>query len=85
MCFYSKNKLTTENFLRKKIGSKLLSLRVGNVLGRKLNKNKRNAHNLFFDNLFDIEGKKIRKIIVNNEFKDFISINQLNQIITSLV
>ena len=84
LCFYSKNKLTTENFLRKKIGSKLLSLRVGNVLGRKLNKNKRNAHNLFFDNYLILR-KKNKKIIVNNEFKDFISINQLNQIITSLV
>ena len=83
-CFYSKNKLTTENFLKNKIKSNFLSLRVGNIIGRKMNKNKRNVHNLFFDNYLILR-KKNKRILVNDDFKDFLSISQLNQIIHSLI
>lgn len=83
-CFYSKNKLTTENFLKNKLKSNFLSLRVGNIIGRKMNRNKRNVHNLFFDNYLILR-KKNKRILVNDDFKDFLSINQLNQVIHNLV
>ena len=83
-CFYSKNKLYTEKFLKKKLKSKFLSLRVGNVIGRKMIKNKRNVHNLFFDNYL-IFRKKNKKILVNDDFKDFLSINQLTEVIHNLI
>lgn len=84
LCFYSKNKLTTENFLKNNLKSNLLSLRIGNVLGKKSKKNKRNAHKLFFDNYLILR-KKNKKITVNNDFKDFLSIDQLNEIIKNLI
>ena len=84
VCFYSKNKLTTENFLRNKLKSNLLSLRIGNVIGRKINKNKRNVHKLFFDNYL-IYRKTNKKILVENDFKDFLSIDQFNLILKKLI
>ena len=48
-CFYSKNKLTTEkNFLKNKLKSNFLSLRVGNIIGRKMNRNKKKCSQLIF-------------------------------------
>ena len=44
--FYSKNKLITENFLKKTLKKKLISLRVSNVLGKRIYKNLRNNHKL---------------------------------------
>ena len=84
LCFYSKNKLTTEKFLKKKLGSKLLSLRVSNIIGPKLKKNKRNNHKLFFDNYLKMR-KQNKPIVINDDFKDFLSIDQFSKIIQSLI
>ena len=43
---YSKNKLITENYLKKKIKFKLLSLRISNVIGKRIYKQKKNTHKL---------------------------------------
>ena len=84
LCFYSKNKLITEKFLKKKLGSNLLSLRVSNIIGHKIIKNKRNNHKLFFDNFLKIR-KRNKQIVINDDFKDFLSIDQFSKIIRSLI
>lgn len=84
MCFYSKNKLKTEKYLKKKLKNKLLSLRTGNILGRKLIKNIRNNHKLFFDNYLILR-KKNKKIVVDNDFKDFLTIVQFCRIVAILI
>ena len=83
ICFYSKNKLKTELFL-KKLNLNLLSLRVSNIIGQRIFKNKRNNHKLFFDN-FLIKKKRNKSITINDDFKDFLSINQFNSIIRCLI
>lgn len=84
ICFYSKNKLKTESFLKKKLKNKLLSLRISNILGKKFHKNSRNHHKLFFDNYLILR-KNNKKIIVNNDFKDFLSIIQFSEIVGNLI
>ena len=84
MCFYSKNKLKTEKYLKKKLKNKLLSLRVGNILGRKLIKNSRNNHKLFFDNYLILR-KNNKKVVVDNDFKDFLTIIQFSRIVATLI
>lgn len=83
-CFYSKNKLKTEQFLKKQLKFKLLSLRTGNIIGKKILKNQRNNHKLFFDNYLILR-KKNNKIVIDNDFKDFLSIIQFCRIIRDLM
>jgi len=75
----SKNKVISENLLKKKLKSKLLILRISNVIGLKKNKNYRQIHKTFFDNYLDIV-KKNKKIKFYDQFKDFITIDQLSKI-----
>lgn len=84
LCNYGKNKLKTENFLRKKLGSKLLSLRISNIIGYKIVKNKRNNHKLFFDNYLKMRQQN-KKIFINDDFKDFLTIYQFSKIIRELI
>lgn len=83
-CFYSKNKLKTEQFLKKQLKSKFLSLRIGNIIGKKILKNQRNNHRLFFDNYLILR-KKNQKIFIDNDYKDFLSIIQFSRIVRDLV
>ena len=76
----SKNKIISENLLKKILKSKLLILRISNVIGLKKNKDYRQIHKTFFDNYLDIV-KKNKKIKFYNQFKDFITIEQLSKII----
>ena len=75
----SKNKLISEKFLKKKLKSKLLILRISNVIGLKKNKNYRQIHKTFFDNYLNLV-KLNKKIEFYDQFKDFISIEQLSKI-----
>ena len=81
---YAKNKIKTENYLKKKLKKDLISLRISNVLGKRPARNKRVAHDLFLDNFIKLK-KKNKKIKVKNEFKDFISINHLCLVIRKLI
>ena len=81
---YAKNKYKTEVFLRKKIKNKLISLRISNIIGKRIYKNNRNHHKLFFDNFLNFrKNKKI--IVVNDDFKDFLSIDQFCLIILKII
>ena len=81
---YANNKYETETFLIKKLKKKLISLRISNILGKRIYKNNRNNHKLFFDNFLDY--RKNKKIIkVNNDFKDFLSIDQFCRIISKII
>ena len=81
---YAINKFKTETFLKKKIKNRLISLRISNILGKRIYKNKRNNHKLFFDNF--LKYRKNNKIIsVNNDFKDFLSIDQFCLIILKII
>lgn len=81
---YAKNKYKTEVFLRKKIKNKLISLRISNIIGTRIYKNNRNHHKLFFDNFLNF--RKNKKIIaVNDDFKDFLSIDQFCLIILKII
>ena len=73
---YSHNKVITEKLLKKILGSKLLILRITNVIGFKIRKNKRQVNQTFFDNYMEIVKNK-SKVNYYNLFKDFISIEQL--------
>ena len=70
---YGKNKLKSENEI-KKILSNFVILRVSNIIGRNLKKNKRKVTMTFFD-IIRTNLKK-NKILIpkNNFFKDFIFI-----------
>ncbi len=81
---YGRNKFKTETFLKKKLKRKLLSLRIGNIIGKRIIKNKRNNHTLFFDNFLVLRKYK-KKIITANDYKDFLSIIQFCQIIKDLI
>ena len=85
---YSKNKYITEKYLRKKIKNQLISLRISNIIGKRIHNNSRNSHKLFFDN-FLIYKKKVSKskkvLDVKNDFKDFLSINQFCKIIHKII
>ena len=75
----SKNKLISEKLLKKKLKSKLLILRISNVIGLKKNKNYRQIHKTFFDNYLNFV-RLNNKIEFHDQFKDFISIDQLSKI-----
>jgi len=81
---YSKNKLITEKYLKKKLGNQLVSLRVSNVIGKRKFKKNRNNHHLFLDNFIKYKRQK-KKITVNDDFKDFITIDHFCLIIKSLI
>ena len=77
---YARNKIITEIKLKKKLKSKLLILRISNVIGIKKFKNSKQVHKTFFDNYLEISKKDKLNQKFYNEYKDFISINQLSKI-----
>lgn len=81
---YSKNKLITENFLKKRIKKNLVSLRIANIIGKRIHKKYRKTHKLFFDNFIDYRKEK-KKLVIKNDFKDFISIDQFNLVIKKII
>lgn len=83
-CNYGKNKLITEKLLKKKIKGKLLALRISNIIGKKLFKNKRKSKKLFYDNFLEFKKNK-KKLVFYDDFKDFITIEQFSEIIRRLV
>ena len=80
---YSKNKLITENILKKILNKRLIILRISNVIGLS-KRSKKKLHNTFSDIFFYYasKGKSF-----NNEslYKDFISINKFCQILFELI
>jgi len=83
-CNYSKNKLITENKLKKILKKRLIILRISNVIGITKKNSKKKLHNTFIDIFF----KNIKKgFIVNNQdiFKDFISSEKLGEQISKLI
>tara|TARA_Y100000591_G_scaffold326632_1_gene349665 strand:+ start:9278 stop:10069 length:792 start_codon:yes stop_codon:yes gene_type:complete len=81
---YAKNKIITEKYLYKILKKNLISLRISNVIGKRQFIKRRKTHDLFLDNY--IKFKKInKKINVENNFKDFISIDYLCIIIKNLI
>lgn len=80
---YSKNKLLSEINLKKILKNKLLILRISNIIGLK-SKSKRNRNTTFFDNYLKII-KKNNKVFYQNDFKDFLSINQFAKIFFHLI
>jgi len=81
---YEKNKIITEKFLQKKLRKKFLSLRISNVIGLRLNNSSRRGHKIFLDNFLEYR-KKNKKQIVMNDYKDFISVDQLAMIFEKLI
>ena len=69
---------------QRRLKKKLISLRISNIIGKRLNKHSRNNHKLFFDNFLKYRKYK-KKIFVNNDFKDFISIVQFCNIIKKII
>lgn len=83
---YAKNKFKTENLLRLKLKNKLISLRISNIIGKRIFKNSRNTHKLFYDNFLNYKKNvKNNKIIICNDFKDFLSIEQFCKIIFKII
>ena len=80
---YSKNKLITEKFLKKTLNKKLISLRISNVLGKRIYNNLRNHHKLFLDRFYKL--RKNKKLLIKNDYKDFISIIQFCTIIKEII
>ena len=82
-CNYSKNKLISEVSVKKILRSRVLILRICNIINFP-NKHKRKLHNTFSDIFFEIAKKGF---IYNNKkiFKDFISISKFNQIVYELI
>ena len=80
---YSKNKLITENFLRKKFKSNILILRISNIIGYKL-KAKKKLHKTFVDLFYE---KAKQGFIYDNDkkFKDFLSIQKFSQILIAII
>tara|TARA_B100001027_G_scaffold216289_1_gene192210 strand:- start:1785 stop:2591 length:807 start_codon:yes stop_codon:yes gene_type:complete len=76
---YSKNKLITEQNLKKEFGKNLLILRISNIIGYKENL-KNHLHETFIDYFYKYAK---RGIIFNNlkRFKDFISVKKFCQIL----
>lgn len=83
-CNYSRNKRKTEILLKKKLKENLLILRISNILGKRIFSKSRKSHKLFFDNFLDYRKSK-KKIIVKDDFKDFLSIEQFTKIIKNII
>ena len=81
---YSKNKTITEKFLKKKLNKNFISLRVSNIIGKRVFRRNRNSHKIFIDNFIDLK-KNSKKIIIKNEFKDFITIDYLCLVIKLMI
>ena len=85
---YGKNKLNSENKIIKTLSNYVI-LRTGNVIGKKLKKNKRSVTNTFFDTVRS--NLKKNKIVVpeKNSFKDFILVEDfciiLHKILTKKI
>jgi len=79
---YSKNKLITENFLKNKLKSNLLILRISNIIGFK--KKQKNLHSTFVDMFYE---KAKKGFIYDNgkKFKDFLSIQKFSQILEMII
>ena len=76
---YSKNKLITEQNLKKEFGKNLLILRISNIIGYKENL-KNHLHETFIDYFYKYAKKGI--IFENfKKFKDFISVKKFCQIL----
>ena len=82
-CNYSKNKLISEVSVKKILRSRVLTLRICNIISFP-NKHKRKLHNTFSDIFFEMVKKGF---VYNNKriFKDFISISKFNQIVYELI
>ena len=77
---YSKNKLISENKIKKIIPKKFIILRISNIIGkRNFKKKTRKISNTFMDNYFNFIKKK-EVVLYENYCKDFLSINQFNKI-----
>lgn len=84
-CFYSKNKLISENKLKKILPNRILILRISNLIGKiDLKKSNRKVHYTFIDNFFFYIKKNI---IFDNKgiYKDFISIDKFSEILKKLI
>ena len=81
---YSKNKLRTEKHLIKIMKSRLVSLRISNILGRRNFLKNRRAHNLFLDNFIKYI-KHEKTIKFNDCFKDFITVDYFNKVIFKII
>ena len=79
---YSKNKLITENFLKNKLKSNLLILRISNIIG--LKKKRTNLHSTFVDMFYE-KAKKGFIYDNGNKFKDFLSIQKFSQILEMII
>ena len=79
---YSKNKLISENKLKKKFNKNLIILRISNVIGDK--KKIKKIHNTFID-IFYQNLKKGFIIDNKKDFKDFISIDKFCEIMRSII
>ena len=79
---YSKNKLITENFLKNKLKSNLLILRISNIIGFK--KKQKNLHSTFVDMFYE-KAKKGFIYDNGNKFKDFLSIQKFSQILEMII
>ena len=79
ICNYSKNKLITENKIKKLFPKRYLILRISNIIG-KINKNynNRKVSNTFIENFYKFKKKK--KIFYENFYKDFLSEKQFSTI-----
>ena len=79
---YSKNKLITENFLKNKLKSNLLILRIYNIIGFK--KKRKSLHSTFVDMFYE-KAKKGFIYDNGNKFKDFLSIQKFSQILEMII
>ena len=80
--YYSKNKLITEKKLKKKLKNNILILRVSNVIGNKGSIKK--IHKTFID-IFFINLKKGFILDNGRNYKDFIGIDKLCEIIKKII
>ena len=74
---YGRNKLKTEIKLKFILRDNYLILRISNVIGKVINNKIKENYN-FIDNYFNYK-KLNKKIITNNNFKDFISVDDFSK------
>jgi dTDP-4-dehydrorhamnose reductase len=82
--FYSKNKLITEKKLLSLLKTKVLILRISNLIGYSKITSFRKIHNTFIDQFF-FNVKRGYIIDNKNNYKDFLSSNQFTKIIKMLI